>query len=320
MRKEEWSNFFQFTRRETAGIMALLFLILLVFCLPALVNHFLPPLPQIRSVESERLVRNLEDTTAEKGEKDFRKSATASYDDRAKGSSKSSATLFVFDPNTLTDEGWLSLGLSERTVKTIRYYLSKGGKFRKADDIKRIYGLSPAMAEQLLPYVQIANNDNFKRKNFDSASAEFGQTVKSERKPKPLVPTSIDINKADSLEWLALDGIGPALTHRILKFRDKLGGFYSISQVGEVYGLPDSTFQKLLPKLRCAPGTVNRIFINTAEAALLEEHPYIRKKLARLLIAYRDQHGSYLSVSDLRKVQLIDSALLAKLVPYISVE
>jgi competence protein ComEA len=320
MRKDEWKEFFHFSRRETTGIIALLFLVVLIFCLPSLVNHFLPPLPEIRSLENDRIVRELHEKQQEGSYARNENTDPTNYSTPVDEQHSMATKLFVFDPNTIDDEGWLSLGLSKRTVKTIRNYLSKGGRFRKAEDINRIYGISPLLAEKLLPYVNIGATEKWEKRKYDSGSFVFKKFEKPIKEFKRLAPGPLDINAADSLEWLALDGIGPALTHRILKFREKLGGFYAINQIAEVYGLPDSTFQLLKPLLQCTPAAIKRVSLNSASIAELEQHPYIRKKLAKVLIAYREQHGPFRSISDLGKIQLIDSDLLAKLVPYISVE
>lgn len=320
MRKDEWKEFFHFSRRETTGIIALLFLVILIFCLPSLINYFLPPLPEIRTLENERIVRDLQEIQEETTHSGNEKSGSPNYGRENEEERFTPIKLFTFDPNTLDDEGWLSLGLSKRTVKTIRNYQAKGGKFRKPDDIKRVYGIAPSLAEKLLPYVSITAPDKFGKNKYDSGSFVFKKFEKPLRESKQIAPASIEINAADSLEWLALDGIGPALTHRILKFREKLGGFYSINQVAEVFGLPDSTFQLIKPVLKCAPEGFRKIRINSASEAELEQHPYIRKKLSKVLVAYRAQHGPFRNNSDLGKIQLFDSDLFSKLVPYISVE
>ena len=52
---------------------------------------------------------------------------------------KEPVELFTFNPNTLETEGWRKLGLSERQAKTIMNYRSKGGRFYKKEDLKKIY-------------------------------------------------------------------------------------------------------------------------------------------------------------------------------------
>ena len=101
-------------------------------------------------------------------------------------------------------------------------------------------------------------------------------------------------------------------------FREKLGGFYNVEQVREVYGLQDSVYRKILPFLKCAPGNVKKIDINNAAKEALKVHPYIRWQMANALVAYRDQHGSFHSEEDLSKLENIDGDALKKMIPYIS--
>jgi competence protein ComEA len=73
-----------------------------------------------------------------------------------------------------------------------------------------------------------------------------------------------------------LPGIGSKLSQRIIAFRNKLGGFYSVEQVGETYRLPDSTFQKIKPKLILGNNNVKQININAASIDEMKAHPYLR--------------------------------------------
>lgn len=127
-----------------------------------------------------------------------------------------------------------------------------------------------------------------------------------------------DINVADTTRFIALPGIGSKLAARIVMFRDKLGGFYDVKQVGEVYGLQDSVFKKIHPFLRCDPGVIRRIAINDADKEELKTHPYIRWSIAEAIVSYRDQHGRYSSKEDLFKLENVDVELLEKAMPYIS--
>jgi competence protein ComEA len=108
------------------------------------------------------------------------------------------------------------------------------------------------------------------------------------------------------------------LANRIVSFRQKLGGFYSVDQVAETYGLPDSTFQHLKPTLQCHPTELQKININTADANILKQHPYIKWTLANAIVQYRNQHGSFRSVDDLQQVVLLTPVLFQKLKYYLT--
>jgi competence protein ComEA len=223
--------------------------------------------------------------------------------------------LFYFDPNTLSIEGWQKLGLRDKTIKTIQNYLSKGGKFKKADDLRKIYGLFPDEYERLAPYIKI------EEQNRETRSSPTTITTAAEiRMPKPYQPkySVIDINVADTSAFISLPGIGSKLAARIVSFREKLGGFYSVSQISETYGLPDSTYQKILPLLKINEQATKKININSASKDDLKIHPYIKWNLANAIVEYRNQHGNYSTLADLKRIELIDETTYNKISPYLS--
>jgi competence ComEA-like helix-hairpin-helix protein len=124
---------------------------------------------------------------------------------------------------------------------------------------------------------------------------------------------------ADTTAFIALSGIGSRLAERIIRFREKLGGFYSIDQIGEVYGLADSVFQKLKPFLQLAPFTIKKININTATIDDLKSHPYIKYGIANNIIAYRNQHGPFLNKEDIKKIMTITDEVYNKIYPYLEI-
>ena len=127
-----------------------------------------------------------------------------------------------------------------------------------------------------------------------------------------------DINTGDTTAFIALPGIGSKLALRIVTFRDKLGGFLSVSQIAEVYGLKDSVFQIIKPYLKCDVNGVHKIEINIAARDELKNHPYIRWSIADAIVSYRDQHGPFTSAADFRKIESVDAEALEKMMPYIS--
>lgn len=131
-------------------------------------------------------------------------------------------------------------------------------------------------------------------------------------------PKIIEINTADTTAFIQLPGIGSKLASRIVLFREKLGGFYSVKQIAEVYGLKDSVYRKILPYLRCNAASVKKLHINVVGKDELKQHPYIRWKIAEAVVAYREQHGIFDSFNDLIKINLIDSVVLTKMIPYLS--
>ena len=152
------------------------------------------------------------------------------------------ATLFTFDPNTLDENGFRKLGLPEKTVHTLINYRNKGGHFYKPEDLSKIYGLSDADAQRLIPYVKIAGTKKDKE-SYQPAQPEYAakKVVSDDFK--------LDINKATAEDWKKFPGIGDGIANRIVKFRYSKGGFTSVDDVAKTYGISDSLFQTIKPHL-----------------------------------------------------------------------
>ena len=117
-----------------------------------------------------------------------------------------------------------------------------------------------------------------------------------------------------------MPGIGSKLAQRITAFRDKLGGFYKIEQVAETFGLPDSTFQKIKPRLSVNSSAIKKYNINTVTVDEMKTHPYIRYAIANAIIQYRNQHGNFSNVADVKKIMIIDETIFAKISPYLTTQ
>ncbi|WP_211999998.1 helix-hairpin-helix domain-containing protein [Chitinophaga sp. HK235] len=309
MRKPFLKALFHFSRKERAGILLLLLLILFTSRLPHWWAHF------HRTAVADTIgfysaLRALEALQADSAE------VAAPY------GHTSQPTLFYFDPNTLSAAGWQQLGVSACTAATIARYLEKGGRFRQAMDLQRIYGLPPVLCRQLQPYVRIVPEERPVKAPDSTLHFERrynGYTYRKDSSayhPKPS-PRIIDINTADTTTWQSLPGIGPGFARRIVAFRDKLGGFYDIVQVGECYGLPDSTFKKIQPFLQNGNSSLKKLDLNLTDEKSLAAHPYIRYKLARLIVQYRSAHGGFRHVEELRQLPLVDEIIYRKIEHYI---
>ncbi len=315
MQNRPVNRYFNFTRKERNGTILLLCIILLLTFIPILY-------PFLAKEKKQIIPASFKDELAaikSKANEHQRPYKSAQYDDfdgtvsyNKNTSSPAAGTLFNFDPNTLSVEGWKKLGLHDKAIHTIQNYLSKGGKFRKPEDIGKIWGLNENMVKRLLPYVDI------KEKFTVPDKYEKGYAISpANRKTETVM---VDINDSDTSDWKALPGIGSKLALRIVNFRSKLGGFYSISQVAETFGLPDSVYQKIKPGLTIGNIIVKKININTATLEELKQHPYIRYNLAGLIVQYRNQHGSFSKIEDLGNIMAVTSDVMQKLSAYITIQ
>lgn len=312
------TDYFTFTRKDRIAVLVLVVLIVIVVFAPAIVSRpnsgssATPDTAWMTSVKRLELKEEDTDRFTDRTSKD--NSSNYQYDRSDKEYfNRSKGELFSFDPNTLNAEGWKKLGLRDKTVKTIQNYLAKGGHFYKPEDLSKIYGLFEDEYTRLEPYIRIEG------KKIANPSAIANETAlppagKTERYKV------IDINTADTSAFISLPGIGSKLAARIVNFRDKLGGFYAISQVAETYGLPDSTFQKLKQYLKLDNASLRKININTASVDELKAHPYIKYALANTIVAYRKEHGSFLKLEDIKKVMVVTEDVYHRIYPYLIIE
>jgi competence ComEA-like helix-hairpin-helix protein len=313
-----WQNFVKdyltFSARERNGIIIILVICSAVFAL----SEFLPI--GKKSLQKDDFQQQLAQLkiTVDTGNYAFaaadREESEADYRRPKPHLDNTLATvnLFEFDPNTLDADGWRRLGIKDKTVTTIQHFLAKGYRFRKPEDISKIYGLRAEQAGRLIPYIRIIETTRV------AAPEKYKSSFTGTPSNNFTKPGSIDINTADTSLFISLPGIGGKLATRIVNFRQKLGGFSSVDQMSETYGLPDSTFQKIKARLTWSNTNLKKININTADASELKSHPYIRSNIANAIVSYRAQHGNFSSINDIRKIDIISEELFNKIAPYLS--
>ena len=219
-----------------------------------------------------------------------------------------------FDPNTVSPKTLLLMGMHAKTVKVLSNFRHKNGKFYKKEDLKKIYGLSTAEYERFAPYIQIFDNQGFRGQ--DTAISPNVQHTNRLKKTNNKV---IDVNEASLTDFLELRGIGITFAERILQRRKALGGFARISQIKEVFGMSDSTYNHILPQLKLESTQLQKILINQVKATEIQ-HPYLTRKQAEILIRYRLNHGSYTKLNDVRNSRVLSDSVLEKVAPYLSFE
>jgi competence protein ComEA len=318
--KHWWSNvirdYLTFTKKDRTGIIIALLLITALIFLPGFFTKpkqtinkdtFIKEIAQLKiSVDSSN--RSFKSYGKEDDNFDYYQPKKYAFEKELKGE------LFAFDPNTLDADGWKRLGVRDKTVQTIQHFLEKGYKFRKPEDIKKIYGIKPDQAERLIPFVHIADAAVPENK-FEESKPAYANAYVSKKSTTKI----IDINTADTSELIMLQGIGSKLAARIVAFRTRLGGFTSVAQLGETYGLPDSSFKKIQSQLQCNHPTPTTINVNTADAKQLKSHPYMSWNIANAIVRYREQHGNYKELNDLLKIDIVDQAFFDKISPYLNI-
>ncbi|TAH42051.1 MAG: helix-hairpin-helix domain-containing protein [Bacteroidetes bacterium] len=298
--KAGWKDYLSFSSRERNGAYALI--LILVFLIS--VNYYLNFLEE-SSISSDNVV--LPDSVLAwmilQSEK-VPKAQNKVQESRFTSDEIVPLVYFKFNPNLCTVEEFQKLGLSFRQATMIVNYRSKGGVFRKKIDFKKMYCIKESEYHELEPWIELPDSESY-------------------FKPfKPLTKTllAIDLCQADSTELEKLPGIGPAFARRIVKLRHRLGGFSHIDQLKEVWGMTDSLYHAIRPHVYLSDSLPGSIALNSVLLQDFGKHPYVGFEVGKIILSYRDQHGPFKSVDDIKKVPLVTEEIFRKLVPYLSLE
>lgn len=241
----------------------------------------------------------------------------------AAAAGKKAAKPFPFDPNTADYNTFLALGLKPGTAKAIVNYRNAGGVFRCPKDFARIYTLDESNYKRLLPYITIkdagypqsySQRPDVRRQSGDVAQPatqrqdSYGYTS---YKLKP--GQTIDLNQADSASFQRIPGIGPYYAGKIIRYRNRLGGFVSLSQIKEVHGVPDDIGQWL----KLSKTETTKLKINKAEFKQLLRHPYFSYEQVVAVFNYRKVYGNIHNISELANYAAFTQSDFARLAPYL---
>lgn len=222
---------------------------------------------------------------------------------------------FEFDPNTLAAKDWKRLGLPDKLIQTIQRFLSKGGRFHKKEDLKKIYGMKQELYSSLEAYVSIEKEINPSESTPSPAIFKEGKVEKDRTSSKRL----IDLNTADSALLTSIKGIGPFYAKNIIKHRNALGGFVSKEQLMEIWKLDEEKYAAIEQYLYVDLSKVKKINVNTCEAKDLKS-PYINWNMANAIVNYRKHHGKYKTLEEIKQTDLVDEETYRKIVPYLTAE
>ncbi len=216
---------------------------------------------------------------------------------------KNSSTKFPFNPNTATESELLELGFPDWLVKRVLAYRAKGGTFKTAADLQKIYNFPEELFAELQPFIVIDAEKN---------------TENPKQKPN-FATVIVEINSADSVQLLQVQGIGPAFANRILKYRKQLGGFSNIIQLLEVYGFDAEKLENVKAQFVVDAALIQKLNINKDEFKILLNHPYLDYKQVKAIVGYREQIGPLKSISELINLEGFTAKDIERLNPYLSV-
>ena len=231
----------------------------------------------------------------------------------------------VIDPNSAVLTDLLNIGIPERLAANWIKYLQKGGRFRKKEEVMKLYGMTGDLYRNVEGYLAIPEQLVALKPNFDQTKQIKKERSVYDRKDTLLISRytekkaipMLEINEADSAELEALPGIGPVLASRIIKYRKLLGGFYAVTQLKEIYGMTEELWTRSSPHLIADSSGMKKLDINFLTVAELGRHPYIGFRQAKRVVKRRDTNGKFTRKEELSVFFSADS--LQRLFPYLSI-
>lgn len=305
-------DYFGISPKEARGAFVLLVISFIALWIPTVASRWIFPLLSnnelvVTKVPLDSIVDQLSEQYPQKENSSF-----LSNDNKQKP--KRSIRLSRFDPNTATTDQLEELGIAPFMAKRIVNYRSKGGQFRKKEDLLHIYDFPSELYKQLVPYMVLPEKTEGTKYPESNKPPAYSGSFKNSSAQKIV---AFDINTADTTQLIRLKGIGSKLSVRILKYRDALGGFHSKAQFSEIFGL-DSLALSQLTSYAEIQTPVKKLLINTATVDELSRHPYFRnRRMTQTIISFRNEHGPFKSESDVQKTQVIDQVKLNALLPYL---
>ena len=324
---------FGYSRAEARGTVGLLLLMLGFIVVPLLLR---PELPKYLPDKDQQALNEM--TAQLKAHRSVENGFASRYPKRefkkfGRGGSHfpvvARVRLAPFDPNGLTAEGWEARGVPHFVAARMVKYGAAAGGFKAKAQLKKMYGLDDSVYQRLAPFMQLpdeapkreyASNRPGPDGKFPPFANGGGETTPSmfPRKPRNLQP--FDLNRADTTQLMQIRGIGSGRAKWVVKYRNQLGGYLREDQLDEVFvlrdapDLRDSLKKYTFVAAGFAPQSLN---VNAATFDEMYLHPYIGKPRARLIVAYRQQHGPFRSLEDLKKVPVLKPEDVEKMRPYL---
>jgi len=310
-----WKDFFYFSKAQRIGIIILVILIFLA----SIANYFLPfYFPKTENNKSDFLseVTNFKKSLVsrdslrlaqwqiqnEERQRQFQEKY-AQFPDSKPYDKVPKYSLFKFDPNKLDSSGFVQLGIKSFIASNIVKFRNKGGLFRNNVDFAKVYGLMPEKFKELEPYISIQDVPFVKP---ESKQSELKKDV------------MVDLNSADTSLLLQVKGIGRGYAKGIVRFRNETGGFVSVDQLAEIYGMRPEIYERIRAFCFVNLDLVKKIRVNYATVDKLNMHPYISFYQAKAMYELRRKKGKLKQISELNVIDEFTPDMILKIAPYLS--
>jgi len=258
------ADYFTFTRSERKGIIVLILIVFLLGIANKIIFYFEEPTLLDTDLLKKASMQLVEDQNSQINQVE-------------------KLQLFVFNPNTIDSVSLSKLDLPPFVKSNLMKFRKRNGHLKTAADFGKIYGVTPELYEKIEPFLVFDGVST--QKKSDHVAIE--QTDNHERSVEQTT-IFIELNSADSIALRALPGIGDKLSKRIIKYRDLLGGYSSVSQLKEVYGLKEQTIDVIDELITIDSTKIKKLDLNFSEMNELAKNPYIQRKMEVKIVKFKN--------------------------------
>ncbi len=203
--------------------------------------------------------------------------------------------IYPFNPNFITDFKGYKLGMSVAEIDRLLAYRKQNKFVNSAAEFQAVTKVSDSLLNTISPYFKFPDWVKNKKEK-ESTYAKTGFSVKE-------IKAILDINQATKEDLMKIYGIGDKISDRILEQKVKLGGFVSMEQLQDIWGLQPEVIEKLKTSFVVkTTSNLKKININNASVKELSSFPFFRYALAKEIVIYRSMHGD-IQIDDLSKIK-----------------
>lgn len=231
------------------------------------------------------------------------KKKTNSLGREVKNNQKRNQSLFDFDPNKISFDSLVLLGFYSKQASSLIKYREKIELFLTPDDLLNLYLYKEADHKKYNSHIKI-----------DKEYANRPVKAKYDIEDALLL---VELNSADTAELISVRGIGPYYASKIIQYRNALGGYYDKNQLYEIKKIPKDRMDLIISRLEINKKLIKKIRINHCEFKDLLTHPYFDYYETKLLLDYRNEHGKFIYLHDLNKIDPLPDYYIEKIGQYL---
>ena len=211
---------------------------------------------------------------------------------------KESPKIYLFNPNFITDYKGYKLGMSVPEIDRLLAFRKENKYVNSSKEFQNVTQVSDSLLNAIAPFFKFPDWVNNKKQ-----FKVYGKySNKAFAKKEKIV--FIDINQATQKDLISIYGVGEAISLRILKLKESLGGFVSMEQMNDIWGLSPEVIENLSTHFKVtAMPNLKKIDINNASLKELSQFSYFRYPLAKEIVTYRSMNGDIKNIEDLTKIR-----------------